>query len=58
MRFPLRVNSELICTYVADFCYTENGKYIVEDVKGTRTREYVIKAKLMKALFGITVLET
>lgn len=34
--------------YIADFVYDENGKTIVEDVKGMKTRDYIIKRKLMK----------
>ena len=34
--------------YVADFRYEENGKLVVEDVKGVRTREYILKRKLFK----------
>ena len=34
--------------YVADFVYTTAaGEVVVEDVKGVRTREYIIKRKLM-----------
>lgn len=33
-------------TYIADFKYIENGKVIVEDVKGFKTPEYKIKKKL------------
>ena len=33
--------------YIADFVYIENGEMIVEDAKGFRTKEYVIKRKLM-----------
>lgn len=32
--------------YIADFMYEENGKIIVEDVKGMRTKDYIIKSKL------------
>lgn len=32
--------------YIADFMYIEDGKKIVEDVKGARTKEYIIKSKL------------
>lgn len=32
--------------YIADFMYEENGKTIVEDVKGIRTKDYIIKSKL------------
>jgi hypothetical protein len=60
VRFPLIAYGALICTYVADFRYTDtkSGKQIVEDVKGTRTREYTIKKKLMKALYQIEIRET
>ena len=34
--------------YVADFRYEENGKLVVEDVKGVRTREYILKRKMFK----------
>lgn len=43
--------------YVADFVYTENGKEIVEDAKGVRTKEYILKRKLMLAVHGIRVKE-
>lgn len=35
--------------YIADFTYTENGKTIIEDVKGVRTAVYRLKKKLMAA---------
>lgn len=34
-------------TYIADFRYVEEGKVIVEDVKGFKTPEYKIKKKLL-----------
>lgn len=43
--------------YVADFAYKENGVYTVEDAKGVRTKEYVIKRKLMFQKYGIRVKE-
>ena len=43
--------------YVADFCYIQNGEAVVEDVKGLRTREYVLKRKLMLYFHGIRVKE-
>lgn len=46
------------CTYVADFVYIENGEKVVEDVKGFKTPEYIIKKKLMFQLFGILIKET
>ena len=45
------------CAYIADFVYTENGKSVVEDTKGMRTKEYIIKRKLMLYVHGIRVKE-
>lgn len=45
------------CSYYADFVYMQNGKQIVEDAKGKRTDEYVIKRKLMLFLRGIKIRE-
>ena len=45
------------CAYVADFVYKENGFTVVEDTKGVRTKEYIIKRKLMLWEFGIRVKE-
>ena len=44
-------------TYVADFVYTENGETVVEDVKGVRTKEYIIKRKLMLWEYGLRIKE-
>lgn len=55
--YPLVVNGQHICDYRADFVYERNG-LVVEDAKGFKTPEYRLKAKLMLALHGITVLET
>ncbi len=35
-------------TYKADFSYIENGKLIVEDVKGVETKEFKLKKKLFE----------
>ena len=43
--------------YVADFVYELDGDLIVEDVKGFKTKEYVIKKKLMKERYGIEITE-
>ncbi len=57
-RFPLRVNGQTVCTYVADFTYHDDrGVFVVEDVKGARTQAYVIKRKLMRAVWGIAITE-
>lgn len=58
-RFPLRVNGNLVCTYICDFAYHDNvrGLGIVEDAKGFRTREYINKAKLFEAIHGFKIVE-
>jgi hypothetical protein len=58
VKFPIVVNEIKICTYIADFVYKENGRDVVEDVKGILTPAYRLKRKLMLACHGITVLET
>lgn len=46
------------CSYRADFCYkTKSGKLVVEDTKGVRTKEYIIKRKLMLHIHGIHIKE-
>lgn len=45
------------CAYIADFVYLRDGKLIVEDTKGFRTKEYIIKRKLMLYIHGIQVRE-
>lgn len=44
--------------YKADFRYVQDGKVVVEDVKGVKTRDYIIKRKLMLERFGIRIRET
>ena len=43
--------------YIADFVYTENGTQVVEDAKGVRTMDFIIKRKLMLYKHGIRVRE-
>lgn len=43
--------------YKADFAYVENGVQVVEDTKGVRTKEYIIKRKLMLHKYGIRIRE-
>ena len=47
------------CKYIADFVYvdTATGERIVEDTKGFRTAEYIIKRKLMLFVHGIRIRE-
>ena len=49
--------AERACSYVADFVYMENGKKVVEDTKGFRTPDYIIKRKLMLWVHGIRIKE-
>jgi hypothetical protein len=42
------LRKELPMKYIADFVYYENGKRVIEDTKGVKTKDYVIKRKLMK----------
>lgn len=49
---------ERACKYIADFVYTDaNGNKVVEDTKGYRTKEYIIKRKLMLYVHGIVISE-
>ncbi len=43
--------------YKADFVYERDGKTVVEDVKGFKTKDYIIKRKLMLFRYGIRVME-
>lgn len=44
--------------YVADFVYREDGKEIVEDVKGMVTDVYRLKRKLVAYRYGMNIRET
>ena len=43
--------------YKADFVYKENGSVIVEDTKGVKTKDYIIKRKLLLWVHGIRIKE-
>lgn len=53
--------SERPVKYIADFVYEENTgtgwQQVVEDVKGYRTKDYIIKRKLMLYQHGISIRE-
>lgn len=55
--FEIHVNGILICKYVGDFRYIENGREVIADAKGFRTREYIYKKRLMLAVHGIEIRE-
>ena len=44
-------------SYVADFVYKQSGEQIIEDTKGFRTKDYVIKRKMMLWVHGIRISE-
>lgn len=44
--------------YVADFVYREDGREVVEDVKGMRTDVYRLKSKLFARRYGMSIKET
>lgn len=50
---------ERACFYIADFVYVDaaTGETVVEDVKGVRTKEYVIKRKLLLWRYSIRIKE-
>lgn len=47
------------CSYIADFVYidAESGRLIVEDTKGFKTKDYVIKRKLMRYVHMVAIKE-
>ncbi|CAD7288245.1 DUF1064 domain-containing protein [Campylobacter suis] len=51
-KFTAQGKSERAITYIADFVYTQNGETIIEDVKGYKTKEYLIKRKLLLKLIA------
>lgn len=48
---------ERAVTYKADFTYYKDGKLVVEDVKGVKTKDYIIKRKLMLYVHKIKLVE-
>jgi hypothetical protein len=52
-----KVLLERECAYIADFVYDENGKTVVEDTKGVKTKDYTIKRKLMLYVHKIKIRE-
>ena len=49
---------ERAVNYIADFVYKDKrGNTIVEDTKGVRTKEYILKRKLLLYRYNIRILE-
>ena len=60
VKYDILVNDHKICRYIAAFVYKlihENGEKeeIVEDAKGVQTTDFIIKKKLMKAIYNINI---
>ena len=47
------------CSYIADFVYVDikSGEIVVEDTKGFKTKDYIIKRKLMLYVHDIKIKE-
>lgn len=69
-KFPVVINGKKICTYIADFRYSEpitaiwaneawtaGQRIVVEDAKGIKTPVYRLKKKLVEAIYGIKIQE-
>lgn len=57
-RYPIYVNGMKVCSYESDFEYIDScGEKQVEDAKGFRTRDFILKKKLMLAAYNITIQE-
>ena len=57
-----RINGKVVekaVDYIADFTYTDNrtGETVIEDAKGVRTKEYILKRKMMLYFHGIQIKE-
>ena len=57
------VNGKRVCversvSYYADFQYNDKeGNTVIEDTKGFRTNDYIIKRKLLLYMYGIKIKE-
>lgn len=60
--YRIDINGKHICRYIADFVYeTKSGDEwttVVLDAKGVETDVYRLKAKLMKAVHGVSITTT
>lgn len=56
--YKLEVNGVKIGRYTGDFRYVDaEGNTVCEDVKGSPSRDYILRKKLVKALHGVDVKE-
>lgn len=49
--------AERAVNYIADFVYQEKGQTVVEDTKGFKTKDYILKRKLMLWVHNIRIRE-
>lgn len=53
MKYDKPMKNERKAEYVADFYYFDNDlqKWVIEDSKGLRTKDYILKRKLIKLMY-------
>ena len=58
-RYKMVIGGMTVCTFVPDFQYRhrETGELVIEDAKGVQTAVYKMKKKLLKAIYGLDVVE-
>lgn len=57
-RMPLIVNDVKIGDYYADFrVHYADGRIEIQDTKGVQTDVYKLKKKLVKAIYGVDIVE-
>lgn len=57
-RYPLVIGGSVVATYIADFRYMQEGRVVIEDVKGMKTQTYRLKKKMFEALYaGLKIVE-
>lgn len=58
IKFPIEVCGKKICSYICDFQITyPDGHIEIIDVKGMKTRIYILKKKLVEAIYNIKIIE-
>ena len=57
--YPIEVNGIHVTSYRPDFRYwhVEQGREVLEDVKGFVTDVFRLKKKLMRAVYGVEIIE-
>lgn len=56
-KFPIAINGIHCFNYIADFAYFDGEKRVIEDAKGVKTPIYRLKAKCVRAMYGIEIRE-